>query len=396
MNVASSSIRRWAMGAALGGVLTLTACDSQPAADDAPPQAGGCGPARSAPTAIVWGARANTPRPELPAEVYGLVDAAVRDRHKIVVVNVDGSPAVTFDDAFESSAGNDIAFEDDLRAFTMTLSESLRSTRAQSPEAGPLAALDHAARAVGKGGTIVLADSGLQTVAPLDFTVDGMLDADPTEVVDGLAAVRQVPDLTERTVVMVGIGDVAAPQDALGLRRRENVVAIWEAIVRHAGGTPYVCREPRTGPAVDGVPPVRRVPVPPEPALDLGCDREEILRDGGSVGFVRNTDEFRDEAAARQALERFAAVLLAEPRSQVQLTGTTSSAGTEEGRLALSRQRAEAVERVLIELRVPADRISTEGVGTHWAGHVNDRGPSGELLPGPAAQNRSVVVKLEC
>lgn len=55
-----------------------------------------------------------------------------------------------------------------------------RDVAAVEKGADPLTALSRAAAAAGQGGTVVLVDSGLQTVAPLDFSAAELLDADTT------------------------------------------------------------------------------------------------------------------------------------------------------------------------------------------------------------------------
>ena len=59
----------------------------------------------------------------------------------------------------------------------------------------------------------------------------------------------------------------------------------------------------------------------------------------------------------------------------------------------LSTQRAEAVKALLVEAGAPADRITTSGVGSQFPGYVNDVGPGGKQLPGPATTNRKVLVE---
>ena len=140
--------------------------------------------------------------------------------------------------------------------------------------------------------------------------------------------------------------------------------------------------------------PVTVVPVPAvAPFAPCGTT---VLRDGDSVGFLPDQAQFRDPAAARKTIQDLASLVI-KGRQRVDLVGTTSSAGTsEQGRVELSRQRADAVKSVLIELGVPADRITTKGVGSKWPERVNDRAPDGSLIPTAAARNRSVVVRLSC
>jgi len=80
----------------------------------------------------------------------------------------------------------------------------------------------------------------------------------------------------------------------------------------------------------------------------------------------------------------------------VTLVGTTASARTKSFRDQLSKDRAEAVKDILIGQGVDANRITTVGAGNESKYQVPDVGQNGALLPGPAAENRRVVVELSC
>jgi OmpA-OmpF porin, OOP family len=133
------------------------------------------------------------------------------------------------------------------------------------------------------------------------------------------------------------------------------------------------------------------VDVPPPPTITPG--QTTALPDDNSVGFQPDTAEFRDRNAARAVLTPFAQFLIESPSRRIALTGTSARAGTEAGQVDLSTRRAEAVKALLVELGAPADRISTRGVGSRFPGYVNDVGPGGRQLPGPASANRTVIVE---
>jgi OOP family OmpA-OmpF porin len=56
--------------------------------------------------------------------------------------------------------------------------------------------------------------------------------------------------------------------------------------------------------------------------------------------------------------------------------------------------RAETVKRLLVDLGVPDQRISTRGVGTHHRQHVDDLDDEGNLVPEAAVKNRAVFVSV--
>lgn len=352
------------------------------------------------PMAFAVSGRANSPEPGLPQSVQDAtvsvlsrsVDQSYRPR--ITLIDVDGRPTAAGSATFSSDAGNGIAAEDDRNQFLNGFGEALTGLRAQAPEVDVLSALDLAGRSAGgqRPGTVVLVDSGLSTVAPLDFRQRGLLDAPPAETVAALRANNALPGLQGETVLLAGLGDVAQPQAALSPAQRSALVALWTAIAQAGGATCVaVVDEPRGGDAPSDVPPVGLVDVPPPPTITPG--QTTTLPDDNSVGFQPDTAEFRDRNAARAVLTPFAQFLQESPARRLALTGTSARAGTAQSQVELSTRRAEAVKALLVELGAPADRITTRGVGSQFPGYVNDVGPGGRQLPGPASQNRTVVVE---
>ena len=130
------------------------------------------------------------------------------------------------------------------------------------------------------------------------------------------------------------------------------------------------------------------MPVPDVAPLEPST---KVVLTADSVQFVSDSAQLRDPEMAKKKLASIAANLV-DSGSSVRLTGTTATDGTEAGRLELSRLRAEAVKDTLVELGVPAERITTRGVGTHHRDHVDDLDADGHLIPGKAAQNRTVIL----
>ena len=391
-----------ATGAAL---LLVAACSS--GGDSGGGGSGGSGggaplscPVPVAPMAIAVGVRANSPAGDLPAAVRQAATQVVsgasdqKKQPRFTLVDVDGRPSVSGSATYSTDAGNSIAAQDDQNAFLQSLGRAVSGIKAQSPEVNDLAALDVAGRAVAGGsppGTVVLVDSGLQTTAPLDFRQSGQLDAPPADTINFLRQSRALPMLEGTTVILAGIGDTASPQEALSPAQRQSLVALWTGIAKASGAACVaVVPEPRSGEAPADAPPVSVVPVPPPPTVVPG--KPTALPDDGSVGFQPDTAEFRDRAAASAVLTPFAQYLSASPTRRLALTGTSARAGTMESQVDLSTRRAEAVKQLLVEAGAPADRISTTGVGSQFPGYVNDLGPGGRQLPGPATTNRKVVV----
>jgi outer membrane protein OmpA-like peptidoglycan-associated protein len=354
--------------------------------------AGAC-PDPSRPVTIALGGRANSPNPILPAELRTLVDTAVEHRQRILVYRIDGQPTVAVDKTFHPTVQAGGPLQQQTQEFEDSMVAAIGQVRSVQPEADPLRALWLAARATPVGGTVVLFDSGLQTVAPLDFRQPGLLEAKPEDVAAKLG-VNETPDLSGRSVYLMGIGDTASPQRPLSQNQHDNVVAIWQAI---AGAGGAACVNPLTDPPVDAAaritdPRVSSVPVPTLPAL-VACGETKLS--DSTLGFVADEPTLRDPDAAKAYLSRYVPDIQAK-HEHVLLIGTTARWGTRKGQEGLSTQRAETIKGLLTQLGVPATSISTKGVGSYSTYYQPDGGPNGPLNPAVAARNRSVIVQLTC
>ncbi|HEX6354212.1 OmpA family protein [Actinophytocola sp.] len=382
--------------AVLSAGIAATACTT---AETSPTPTPECLVNSDLPFVAAVGARANNPAPEMPAEVNTLIDRTGRAGEKITLIRADGKPEVSFARAFTTTAKNSVATDKDFRRFVGDLGQAFaEASKAKTAEADPLTALTLAGRSTPHGGNVVLLDSGLQTVAPLRFQDDdgALLNADPKEVVEHLRALELLPDLEGRNVMLVGLGNVVAPQEPLDQRLHQRVIDIWSEIAE-AGGA--ACVEVVDTPAdvakpVPGVPAVTPVPVPEPPPAPRPCG-ETVLNDRNDVGFRPDEDVFVDEGAARKTIGQVADVMR-DGRQRAELIGTTANVGGYDGQVALSKRRAAAVQRVLVDLGIAEGRLTTTGQGSRFDGYQQDHGPGGELLPGPAANNRKVIVRLVC
>lgn len=376
-------------GKALVAIVVLAGATPVLVACSDPPQP--CSTAAKAGLAVAVGGRANSPEPLVPDRVGTLIDKAVTDGTGIDIIRVDGRPSIACAVSFKSDAANPVARADDLNRFKRQARGAVSAARAKEPEANPLQALTLAAASAGPRGTVVLLDSGVQTVAPLDFKVQGLLDADPDAVVRALSSDGYLPDLNGYTVVLAGIGYTAAPQAPLDDRRRINLVHIWEKIVSAAGATVETVTSPNTAAALENVPAVTLVDVPPTDVVRIGCNTESILSNDGMVGFLPDSTTFVDSGLARMALAEFAAFLRQNRGAYAKLVGTVAHYGADVGDGGLSRRRAQRVRDVLVDLGVDGSRIIAQGAG--WGPFPTKASP-----PNPAddARNRRVVVTITC
>ncbi|MFC8526555.1 OmpA family protein [Nocardia sp. NPDC057227] len=405
-------MKRWsvplliAAGALLAGCTTVAGTTSSGGGMTGTAMPPGCGsdPALGALVIAVAG-HANSPSPEVSTEMVASMERAARHDTSIGIVGIDGDPRLVSATKFSTSAGNGPSYDDDLRQFLDGGRSAIGAVRAKEPHADYLRALQVSADAVRagcpEGGQIVLQGAGLQDVPPVDFTADGLLDADPAEVAEFLRAHDSLPDLRGIRVVFNGIGETRAPQEKLDQASRNNLVAIWKAIAAAAGATDAVLdTAPRGREAPTDVPAVTPASAPAPLTFPGGCSiRDFRLPDAGPLGFQPNVAVFRDRQAASAVAGQLANAVQACPGARISLLGATSSFGelTPEGdrtRRDLSRERARAVAALLVASGVEAARIETAGDGYHFPGYVRDRDDQGVLLPGPAEQNRCVLVSV--
>jgi OOP family OmpA-OmpF porin len=361
-----------------------------------------CSLTPGAPVALAIGARSNNPTPSLTASVTAALNGAITAKKLVSIVRVDGSPTSVFSQAYTPTGANPEAQKENYDDYVDTLNQILAGTaspasdiRAQVPQADLLDALAVAGgelRGAG-GGNLVVIDSGLQTMDPLNFTT-GLLADDPQTIVSFLKNANELPDLSGLSVEFSDLGWTAPPQPSLSIAERARVTQIWAAIATAAGASCVFVdpTPPQSRTELPGLPSVSVVTPPKQPNAVVSCSVTN-LNDANNVGFEFASTTFRDPAGARATLQRLARVMISTGES-VTLTGATSSEGSNEFNQQLSLQRAQAVEAVLIQLGVPANRITAIGDGSHLPGRLNDKGPNGQLLIGPAIQNRKVVAKL--
>ena len=274
--------------------------------------------------------------------------------------------------------------------------KAFADTRAAAAEADVLSALSLAGRQTTPGGTVIMLDSGLQTVAPLDFRQSDLLLAEPADIVEYLRSQQLLPMLEGRRLIMLGLGEVAAPQAKLDQRLIDRVTAIWRAVGEAAGA----CVEDiqglggRESTSVTAVPPVGLVPLPAPVPPRGRCD-EFVLDGRNNVGFTPGTTTFRNESDARAEIQKIVDLAVNDVQ-RVEVIGTTARQGTRAYQIDLANARAQKVADIMAERGIDRSRMTAvTGVGSFSDYYTEDGGP-GTLNPGKAEQNRRVIVKLVC
>lgn len=386
--------------AAVCGALTLASCSTPPAKGaDTPCQSG---TSLTLLTAVHQGAQA----PSVPVEWQCPLEKAITRGVPVNVVTAEGTPQVVLH-SFRAtlSTANPNAARDDLTAAENTVINAIRTAKATSNGDDLLAALalasDVAAQS-GAGGQILVADSGLTDTGVVRFTDAQMTSASGDDIAALVTEHSQCPStMKATTITFYGLGYGTDPQPRLSVRQRTAVTTGWLAVAKACGASASAQSSPRT--AAGPVTSFTTKPVAPEPdptmspaaaSSPTGTVCQVQLADV-TLGFLPDSDQFLDETAAKAAIAN-AAATLSSCKGHVQVTGTTSSAGTPAGRTAVSTARASRVAALLAgDLHVDAATMTVRGAGFDpAAGCVNDR-VNGALVPALAQANRKTTITVQ-
>jgi OOP family OmpA-OmpF porin len=378
-------------GLAIAAVVTLaaglTACASATASGQS------CDQSNKRNMGVVAGSTANAPTTALAASAIAQLKSVGESNGSVTVVVPSGTPQVMGTTLIGSTAQDAVVCESDQRNKLTQITSYINALKASSPQVDFLASIDRAAGNLGSNplGVLVMG-SGLQTTDPLNFATSGVLYADPAQVVSDLQSRGLLPtDLKGVTVYWSGMGDVAGSQAELTIPARSNLVAIWTAIIKAAGGTLSLLPEPSSGAAVSGLPAVAVVPVE---AVQTKTDwTHPIVIRNSDLLFTKDTAAFSDPAKASAVLAQLVPSI--EQNGQtVTITGTASKdqATNNTADTALSMKRADAVKAALVGLGVPSSLLTTAGVGYEWCGWKSETDAGGSYSDALAEQNRSVIL----
>lgn len=360
-----------------------------------PVTAASCG--RPHPMILVIGAHRDAPRPQLPPGVACQLAAAIQGGKLVRIVVASGQPRL-ITPALASVTGGTLAQQNSPRAQQnlRRVQAVITAARPDAPGIDDLAALalaaDEAHTHHTDHGDLVLIDTGLDDRGALNFTVPGLLAADPAEITSQLRATGTLPSLHGFTVTVAGLGYTAPPQAPLPAKWRTSLTQIWAAVITAAGAHVQIIPQPSQGPAIPTRQPVHPIPVPATPQVTPTPGAPIVFTSQSPVRFKPDSTAFTDPAAAITALTPIARWLAASPDRHATLEGTTADVGPLTGQIRLSLLRADRVRAELIALGAAPAQITTTGAGSHFPQFIPDRSPAGILLAGPATLNRSVRI----
>lgn len=350
---------------------------------------------------LILGVRGNTPVPVMGGAVADAVDAAINSGAPVTVIVNDGAPTVQAGLA-PDVCGSDANCVKANNAKVDAFSQQLRTLAPKTAESDLLAAEQLAGRTMSTvpgRKLLVVADNGLSTTGKVRMQEAGMLSADPADLSIQLAGRGELPALESTDVILTGIGDTMAPQQPLNQVSRQNVARLWTMVAKDGkASSVQVIDGASSGKTVVNPLPVALVPVPddgpikPAPVAGQQPGKVVAVLSEDRFPFVPDQAVLIDPVAAKAALAEVAAYAV-QNKLHLNLTGCTSSAGEPGAREALALKRAETIKELLVGgLGVDPAMVTTEGAGSNFPGFVQDRDAAGQLLAGPAALNRKVIV----
>ncbi|MGM1058840.1 OmpA family protein, partial [Saccharothrix sp. Mg75] len=188
-----------------------------------------------------------------------------------------------------------------------------------------------------------------------------------------------------KDVVFSGLGQVAGAQQPLPPGARDALVELWLGVCREFGAASCT-HDPDPGPAGG---PIARTEVP---TVDIGHveNRDALVHVPSSMVFRAGGDELAPGAqdVLRQVAEKF------DGRTTARVVVRTATSASAEQAVGLTQRRAQRVMSALTDLGVSRSAF-VEVVGAGFGAPLDvDVDAAGDLIPGAAARNRSVVVEL--
>lgn len=239
---------------------------------------------------------------------------------------------------------------------------------------------------------VLVYGNGLNTAGSFSFCNSNLVMADPEEAVGRMKESGVLPNLSNvDSVSFYGFGSVAGSQERIPESIFKNYRSIWITYLEEAGAK----ATSMTG-GLQSTETVRDTDYPHVSAIDFPEDvavydgqlsqTEATVIGEKKIGFVADTDDFLDRSTAID----IAKTLAGEMRTgQWLVVGFTAGDTDSERTLSLSKGRAEAVAKLLVECGVERNRIKALGAG---CGIDSDYHQKGLGVGSEAQVNRITVI----
>lgn len=245
-----------------------------------------------------------------------------------------------------------------------------------------------------KNPLVLVIGSGLSDTQPLNFANGDLLHADPVEVLDKLKQSGTVAagELDGVKIVWSGLGVTTTPQQPLDATEKRNLRNIYMQIFRYMGAD-FVTDD--TVVASDSV----KTDKPVTPIEVNGISGGVMVYKLGenSIGFKPGTASIQDDTFANASLDVVMTSYQKCRGAKLTIEGYTARpSGVADATDALSKNRAEAVKKLLVARGVSADAVIAEGRGSSdFEGRVSETDAEGIWNSDKAQANRVVIITLD-
>lgn len=338
----------------------------------------------------------------------------------VSLIRLDGDPRVIYSTKFNKADNYNYALKKKLVDKRITdVLNVIKSdvTLPLSQEVNTLLSIKEATRSLNSFPDnipkyIIILDTGISTKGDLNFKDEGLFEHDSSEIFYKLKSVPGIlPNLFGYTVIWIGMGDVAIPQE-LTETNILKINSIWKDIIIGCGAANYVMLDAPKGTIPNLI--LESEPIGDEKAFqyvtpihfdtptinwdsfEADMPSEEMITFTDlKLGFIPDTAEYLSKEGAEYTLKPYADIIMKSSDLRVLLVGTTSKVQNTNvisvEQLELSKRRANRVRETLIELGVSADAIEIIGLGSNAPWHKNEW-VDGRFDMSIARENRAVIM----
>lgn len=356
--------------------------------------AGSSDPPPAATSVFVVSGTANQPATTAPIEPA--LTAAIADGRTVIGITAGGQPEVVVRlnvGAQLVKAANSRYRQSLVDKHAGDALRQLRNAVARTAEHAPFDAITLANRFLtGPNDELWVLDSLLSTAGAIRFQENDLLAAEPADLIPQLSS--NIGKLRSNTVHLIGVGDIASPQEPLSSPERKNLIAIATGALTASGAKVDLIATPRTGPGPDG-PPVTAVPTR-RPVIDLpATGPAEVPLPAGEF-FVPDSDTLLDPDAATRMLAPFVTWAKADPGGTLEINGLTARGQhpDPDRQRALGLARAERIKSLLVGGGVAPERVICRGLGSYSPWFISETDPATGLWSAQRqALNRKIIIR---
>ena len=319
--------------------------------------------------AVVLGNTQNTPRPVLAQDIAEAIEGTMlvhkgEDVFELVdsikIISATGKPKVVDLDVTQLKlreiGNNNSNAKRAANINVKAIQDYVNTLDPTDNGSNYLEAIKLAKDNLDEGSKIIVIGSGLSDSGDLNFSKTRILtnEEQRNEVIQKIREKNGSDYLKGYSIMFYGLGDTTAPQEALPTAQKNVVRTIYKTVVRSMGGDVEMSTKTQPGEPIETKYIVG--------TTDTGCGDIGLIFDDTSLKFIANQATFIDASVAKNTLmtvkERWDNY--SDTIETIQVDGYIAHYG---GNDTLSQPRADQVKKTLVELGIPADKISATGRG---------------------------------